>query len=256
MSKKLGLVLGGGSARGYAHIGVLKVLEREGIPIDLIAGTSMGSLIGAHYACGFHPSELEEMALATKKRHIASLSFSKKALLSTRRIRKILDRGIGDATFQDLAIPLSVVTMDILKGEEVIISTGPVKEAVLSSISIPGVFPPRRMNDKLLIDGGHINQVPVSVAKNMGADFVIAVDIGFVAKKRGQYRNAVQIAIRAIEIMARKLMAIEEANADIVIKPDVESESVMAYHRAAYFIQAGEEATKAALPMIRAKINL
>ena len=256
MSKRLGLVLGGGSARGYAHIGVLKVLEREGIPIDLIAGTSMGSLIGAHYACGFRPSELEEMALATKKRHIASLSFSKKALLSTRKIRRILDRGIGDRTFQDLNLPLSVVAMDILTGEEVIINTGSVKEAVLASISIGGVFPPIQTNDRLLIDGGPINQVPVSVVRNMGADIVIAVDVGFLARKRDEYRNSVQIAVRTLDIMAKKLMAREEADADIVIKPDVESESVMAYHRASFFIKAGAEAVVEALPAIKAKIEI
>ena len=112
------------------------------------------------------------------------------------------------------------------------------------------------MNGRMLLDGGPINRVPVSVAINMSADFVIAVDIGFMARKRDQYKNLVQIAIRVLDIMAKKLMAREEADADIVIKPDVESESIMAYHKAAYFIQAGEEATKAILPMIKAKIKL
>jgi NTE family protein len=255
-SQKIGLVLGGGSARGYAHIGVLKILEREGIPIHLIAANSMGSLMGAYYACGFRPSELEEMALATKRRHIASMSLTRKALLSTRKVRKILNRDIGNRTFQELEIPLSVVATDILTGKEVILNTGSVKEAVLASISFPGVFPPIRMSDKLLIDGGSVNQVPVSVARNMGADVVIAVDVGFLAKKRDEYRNLVQIAVRAQDIMAKKQMAIEEADADVVIKPDVESESVIAYHKAAFFIEAGAKAAAEALPAMKAKIGV
>ena len=249
MLQKIGLALGGGAARGYAHIGVLKVLERERTPIDLIAGTSMGSLVGAYYACGFRLSELEEIAIATKRHHIASIGFSKKGLLSTRKITKILDRDIGSRTFQDLKIPLSVVTMDILTGEEVVINTGPVKEAVLASISIPGVFPPREVNGRLLVDGGNINQVPVSVVRNMGADFVIAVHLGFLAKKRDEYGNAVQIFVKALDAMAKKLMDIEEKDANVIIKPDVESESITAYHKASFFIEAGAKATEEVLPI-------
>jgi len=251
MSQKIGLALGGGAARGYAHIGVLKVLEREGIPIDLIAGTSMGSLVGAYYACGLRPSELEEMAIATKRRHIASISFSKKALLSARKITKILDRNIGDRAFQDLEIPLSVVTMDLFTGEEVVIDSGSVKEAVLASISIPGVFPPRELNDRLLVDGGNINQVPVSIVRNMGADVVIAVHLGFLGKKRDEYSSAVQIFVQALDMMAKKLMDSEEKNADVIIKPDVESESMAAYHKASLFIEAGARATEEVLYKIR-----
>ena len=251
MSQKMGLALGGGAARGYAHIGVLKVLEREGIPIDFIAGTSMGSLVGAYYACGFRLSELEEMALATKRRHLAGLGFSKKALLSTRKITKILARDIGSRTFQDLATPLSVVTMDILTGDEVVIDTGSVKEAVLASISIPGIFPPREVNGRLLVDGGIINQVPVSVVRDMGADFIIAVNLGFLGNKRDKYTNAAQIFIQALDMMAKKLMTIEEKDADVIIKPDVESTSVAAYHKAAFFIEAGAKATEEVLTKIR-----
>jgi len=254
MSQKIGLALAGGAARGYAHIGVLKILEREGIHIDLIAGTSMGSLVGAYYACGISSSEIEEMAIATKRRHITSIGFSKKGLLSTRKITKMLSRDIGSRTFQDLAIPLSIVTTDILTGEEVVISTGSVKEAVLASISVAGVFPPREVNGRLLIDGGYVNQVPVSVVRNMGADFVIAVVVGFWSKKRNQYSNAVQIAIRAIDIMAGHLAAKEEENADIIIKPDVEFESPAAYHKSDFFIKAGAKATEEAIPRIKARL--
>jgi NTE family protein len=171
MSQKIGLALGGGAARGYAHIGVLKILERERISVDLIAGTSMGSLVGAYYACGFSS----------------------------------------------------------------------------------GVFPPRKLNGRLLIDGGYVNQVPVSVVRSMGADFVIAVDVGFWARKRDKYNNSIQIAVRAIDIMAKKLMTEEEKDADVIIKPDVESENIAAYHKAAFFIEAGAKATAAVLPKIKAR---
>jgi NTE family protein len=253
MLQKIGLALGGGAARGYAHIGVLKILERECIPVDLIAGTSMGSLVGAYYACGFSSSEIEQMAIAIKRRHIASIGFSKKGLLSTKKITKMLSRDIGNRTFQDLAIPLFVVTTDIFTGEEVVISTGSVKEAVLASISVAGVFPPRELNGRLLIDGGYVNQVPVSVVRSMGADFVIAVGVGFWARKRNKYNNAVQVAVRAIDIMAKKLMVEEEKDADVIIKPDVESESIAAYHKAAFFIEAGAKATEEVLPKIKAR---
>ncbi len=201
MLDKVGLALGGGAARGYAHIGVLKVLERERIPVDLIAGTSMGSMVGAYYACGYRPSELEDIAMATKRRHIVSPGYSKMALLSNRKIVRMLDSHIGNRTFEDLEIPLSVVTMDILTGDEVIINTGLVKEAVLTSISVPGVFPPRETDGKILLDGGPIDQVPVGVVRNMGAHRVIAVDIGFLAKKREKYKNAIHIITRALDIM-------------------------------------------------------
>jgi NTE family protein len=253
MSQKIGLALGGGAARGYAHIGVLKILERERISVDLIAGTSMGSLVGAYYACGFSSAEIEKMAIAIKRRHIVSIGFSKKGLLSTKKITKRLSRDIGNRTFQNLETPLSVVTTDIFTGEEVVISTGFVKEAVLTSISIAGVFPPRKLNGRLLIDGGYVNQVPVSVVRSMGADFVIAVDVGFWARKRDKYNNSIQIAVRAIDIMAKKLMTEEEKDADVIIKPDVESENIAAYHKAAFFIEAGAKATAAVLPKIKAR---
>jgi len=255
MAQKIGLALGGGAARGYAHIGVLKVLEREGIPIDLIAGTSMGSLVGLYYAYGYSPTEIEAIARTITRRNIASIGFSKKGLLSPRKITKMLARDIGDITFQDLNMPLSVITTDLLHAERVVISEGPIKEAVLASISIAGIFPPREINGRLLIDGGYVNQVPVSVAHDMGADFVIAVVTGFWATKRDKYTNAIQIGIRAMDIMARKLSAKEEENADVIIKPDVESESLIDYHKAEFFIEAGVKATEEALPQITALLS-
>src|SRR5512143_3169010 len=179
-SKKVGLALGGGYSRGLAHIGVLEVLEREGIPIDLIAGTSAGALVGALYACERDASLIKHQAAQMDWVGLTSLidlTIHRSGFLGGRKVTNLLKQLIGDAYFEDLEIPFCCVATDIITGDQVELCSGSVLDAVRASISIPVVFTVVKNQGKYLVGGGLVNPVPVSVAKAMGADFVIAVDV-------------------------------------------------------------------------------
>ena len=178
--RKIGLALGGGGARGLAHIGVLEVLEREGIPIDMIAGTSAGAAIGALYAQGKNTRELKELARSwdwKKRAQIIDLALPKSGFIAGKRIKKLLKSIIGDVSFSDLKLPFACVATDIITGQEVIINQGSVLEAVRASISVPIIFTIAKLKGRYLVDGGLSEPVPVSVLKDMGADFIIAVNV-------------------------------------------------------------------------------
>jgi len=180
MAKKIGLALGTGSARALAHIGVLKVLEKEGIPIDFIAGTSAGAMIGAIYAAGISPWEMEEITLNIDKRKTITLftpSVSNSGLLDGNRIAKFIESILGRQNIGDLKIPFAAIATDLLRGEEIIITEGSVITALRASMSIPGIFTPVKYNGRLLADGGLVNPVPVSTTIGMGANIVIAVNV-------------------------------------------------------------------------------
>ncbi len=176
-----GLALGGGSARGLAHVGVILALEAYDIPIDIIAGTSIGAVIGSLYASGATVKELEEVALSIKKSKTLFMidpTFPRSGLISGDRIEKMLNKfALKNLTFGDLNIPFSAVATEIESGAEVIINQGKVIDAVRASISIPGIFTPVKYQDYYLVDGGVVNPVPVNVAKMMGADIIIAVSL-------------------------------------------------------------------------------
>ena len=176
-----GLALGGGSARGLAHVGVILALEAYDIPIDIIAGTSIGAVIGSLYASGATVKELEEVALSIKKSKTLFMidpTFPRSGLISGDRIEKMLNKfALKDKTFDDLNIPFAAVATEIENGAEVIISQGKLIDAVRASISIPGIFTPVKYQDYYLVDGGLVNPVPANVAQMMGADIVIAVSL-------------------------------------------------------------------------------
>ena len=178
---KFGLALGSGSARGLAHVGVIQVLEAYGIPIDMIAGTSIGSVIGSLYASGASIEQLEEAALSMRISKTLSLldpALTHSGFIKGHRAEEILKNiALKDKTFDDLNIPFAAVATIIENGTEVIINRGKVIDAVRASISIPGIFTPVKYQDYYLVDGGLVNPVPVDVTKNMGADIIIAVSL-------------------------------------------------------------------------------
>lgn len=179
---KIGLALGSGAARGLAHIGVLKALKEKNMPIDMIAGSSIGALVGACYARKDEIANLEQIVLNTDWKQLARLADPNlvllfKGVIHGKKVKELLRSLIGDVEFKDLKIPLAVVATDVSTGEEIIIKEGSVIEAVRASISIPAIFMPVKFRDKFLIDGGIVNPVPVSVVKNMGPTFVIACNV-------------------------------------------------------------------------------
>jgi len=176
---KIGLALGSGSARGWAHIGVIQALAEAGVSVDYIAGTSIGALVGAVYASGGINS-LKDIVLQLDWKKILSLFdvvFPKSGLIDGRKVADFIRNHVQEKNIEDLSIPFSSVSTNLATGEEVVIQKGDVIEAVRAGISVPGIFTPVRKDGMILVDGGLVNPVPVSVARGMGADFVIAVDL-------------------------------------------------------------------------------
>jgi len=186
---EVALVLGGGGARGLAHIGILKVLEKNHIPIHLIVGTSMGAFVGGFYAAGTGIALMEELALSVDRTFVAKMlspSLSTSGLVDGERVRSYLEEFLGDLHIEELRIPFSSVSTDLTTGEEVILSRGPLADAIMASIAIPALFKPVRYEDRYLVDGGLVNPLPVSVAHRLGADVIIAVNITQVLSKVGK----------------------------------------------------------------------
>ena len=188
MRKKIGLALGSGSARGWAHIGVIKALDEAGIRLDYIAGTSAGAVVGAVYASGRIDS-LKDVVLRLDWRKVISfldVVFPKSGLIDGKKIADFVRTNVGEKNIEDLRLPFCAVSTDLATGNEVLIKNGDIIEAVRASISMPGVFTPVKISNAILVDGGLVNPVPVSVARKMGADLVIAVNLnhGIVAKRR------------------------------------------------------------------------
>lgn len=178
--RKIGLALGSGSAKGLAHIGVLKVLDEQKIPVDFIAGTSIGALIGVVYASGVSTREMEEIAFNIDKKQITSFftpTIPYSGLVEGKRITEFIKSIIGNPNIEDLKIPFAAIATNVLNGRKVMITKGSAVEAVRASISIPGIFTPCKHNGDFLVDGGLVDPVPVNCVRDMGADYIIGVNV-------------------------------------------------------------------------------
>jgi NTE family protein len=274
-SRKVGLALSGGGARGLAHIGVLKVLEREGVPIDYLAGTSMGGVVAALYAAGLSPGSMEEETLRmTSPRRLLGLidrSLPRRGLFEGQKVQTYLASYLGDRTFDDLRIPLTVVAVDLNTGREVYLNQGRVIDAVRATIAIPGIFTPVERDGQCLVDGGLLDNLPADAARRMGADLVIAVDV-FPTEappslfRRWRHRryvpnemaDMVEVLYRALwvlqaEVHRRKL---SEARPEIVIQPTIPPDAMIftGFPRAAEIIAAGESTATEAVPQLRSLV--
>ena len=254
--KKTALVLGGGSARGFAHVGVLKVLQREKIKFDLVVGTSIGALVGVTYAMGEDMARPEEIALKFNARESLDIMIPPAmGLIKGNHIYTIIKGLVGEKTFSDLKIPMAVVTTDIEKGEEVTFTSGPLAEAIHASCSYPGIFVPRRISNRLLVDGGIINSVPVSVARRMGADIVVAVDAGFCVQV-GEIKSIFGVILQALQITGEELNRYQSMQADVLIKPDLGAINQLDFGSAKLAIQKGEVSAMEKLKLIKRALNL
>ena len=253
--QKIALALGGGSARGIANIGVLKILERERIPIDLIVGSSIGSLIGAAYSMGVPTYRMEKAALKFSWDKLADFSISKTAILKGRKLEKIVAEFTDTKNFSDAQIPLAITTTDIETGEEIVHTKGNLQKIIRASCSWPGIFPPVTIEGRKLVDGGIKNSIPVKMAKHLGATKIIAVDIGFCVKK-GKIDNLFQMFIQSVQILGEELDTYQSKEADVIIKPKLRNLDQFAFSRGKQAISDGEEAAKAAISEIRKKLRL
>ena len=267
--KKVGLALSGGAARVLAHVGVISVLHKEGIPIDMIAGTSVGAIIGAVYARHRDPEKMKEYALDPnwkKRGPMIDPSFPRTGFIKGKKIEKLLESFLGgDIVFRDLQIPLACVATDITTGEEIVIDSGPVVEAVRASISLPGIFTLVKCEGRYLVDGGLTTPVPVEVVRRMGADFIIAVNVNpdvsvrldkttVKLKKAQKSPNIFQVLMQSIYITTHSLACSSLENADIVIEPDTADISAGEFDRTPELITLGEMAAAEAVPEIKRKL--
>lgn len=258
---KIGLALGSGGMWGLAHIGVLKVLEENNVPLDYIAGSSMGAIIGAYYALNPNVKELEEKTLDLTKwklMKLVDIGIPKISLISGNKIRDFLEELIGDKSFSDTKIPLQIVATDLKSGEEIVIEKGRLVDAIMASISMPGIFPPVKLNNKLLIDGGVINPTPTNIVKEMGSDVVIGVDLTMRNNSEIRSLNIIQTLMRSYEILrtqSTKFNINENDKNLLILEPDTTKIRSFKFYEIQKYINEGERVTKEYLPKIKKLIK-
>jgi len=253
--RKVALVLGGGSARGLAHIGVLKVLEREKIPIDSIVGTSMGAMIGAAYSGGVSISQMEEHAYKFTLKKILDPTMPSMGLLAGEKLESTIRQLIDGRRFEDCKIPLAIVANDIETGEEVVFQKGDLIKVIRASCSWPGIFNPVRIDGRLLSDGGIKHSVPTKIARDLGADYVIAVDVGFCVRK-GKIDNIFQMMMQSFQIMGEELNRYQSRDADAIIKVFLTDIDQAAFEKSREIIAKGAEAAEAAVWQIKKDLRI
>lgn len=253
---RIGLALGGGGARGFAHIGALRVLEQEKIPIDLVVGTSVGSLVGALYADQGRVLDAEMSALTVGEEELFDqtlIPLFSGGLVKGKKLEEFLRRNLKHPLIQNMVVPFTAVAVDLESGETVLFRAGDVASAVHASCAIPGVFVPVTIGGRTYVDGGVTNPVPASVARELGAEVVIAMSVPPPARKPPS-RNQFSVAYHAISIMAAEIGRLRAGEADVVIATEVGKVDFDDFSQKRRLIEAGEAAARAALPAIRAAI--
>jgi len=247
----IGLALGGGFARGMAHIGVLKVLEEEGIPIRIIAGTSVGALIGACYCSGLSIEELEKVAHSVRFTTFARWTVSRYGFASNDRMVQFLNRTLKVKTFEELRIPLGVTATDFNSGEGVVFHSGSMVDPVRASCAYPGMFLPVEIRGRWLVDGMLSHPVPTSPLHEMGADRVIAVHLRGQWSKDGAPRHLFDVIGQSFAIAQDQMSHLWRGAADVIVEPDVAGFAYDDFKRAGELISAGEIAMRKVLPEVR-----
>jgi NTE family protein len=247
----IGLALGGGFARGFAHLGVLQVLEDHQIAISHIAGTSVGSILGAAYASGAPLARVMDACRNLRFRDIARWRVSRLGLASNQRLGALIERVFSSRQFEDLRIPLAVVATDLSSGEPVVFKQGNLVDAIRASCAFPGLFEPVEIGTRCLADGGLVAPVPTHAARLIGATTVIGVSVGVHDGHRGAPTNIFQVVSRAVGAAQKHQLEIWEKHADLVLRPDLQSFAWDDFDRAEEAIQAGAATARRALPRIQ-----
>jgi len=254
--RKIGLALGGGFARCMAHIGVLKVLEEEKIPVDFVAGTSAGAILGAAYCAGMSVRELEEIAPTARFRDFARRTLSRYGFYASDPMADFCERVIKLKNFEDLKIPLAVTATDLQTGEPVIFTKGPLVDPMRASCAYPGMFPPVEVDGRSLIDGMLAYLVPTTPLREMGAEHVIAVYLSADRSRQPAPRHLLELIGQCFSISEAKMRDLWQKDADVVIEPDIDGFAFDCFARAKELIANGETAARAALPQLRRLLHL
>lgn len=246
---KIAVVLGAGSSKGFAHIGVLKILESNKIPIHMIVGTSVGSVIGCLYAYGYDAFQLQKLSFSIEKGDIVDLVLPENGFIKGEKLEEWVNKTLKNTLIEKLKIPFYAVATDIQSGQEVAFGSGNAGMAIRASSSIPGVFRPVRIGDRMYVDGGVVSPVAVDVAKRFGADIVIAVDIS-TRVERAWPQNTIETILQSLNVMYEKLASLQLAKADVVIKPKVGHIGSADFSKRHEAILEGEKAALEVLPQI------
>ena len=246
---KIALVLGAGAAKGFAHIGVLKILESSKIPIHMIVGTSVGSFVGSLYAYGYDAYALQKIAMTLQKSDVAELTIPDNGFLKGERLRDYINTKVHSTPLEKLRIPMYVVATDIKTGNSVVFKSGNTGMAVQASCSIPGVFQPARFSGASYVDGGVVNPLAVDIAKRYGADIVIAVDISSGIDSVVP-TTTIDTIMKSIQIMYSKMSQIPLSQAEVIIKPVVGFVGSADFGQRNEAIMEGEKAALAVIPQI------
>jgi NTE family protein len=250
---KIALALGGGAARGFAHIGVIKALEAQGIVPDIVVGTSAGSVVAALYAAGMSGFELQNLALQMDESMVADWTLPNRGVLKGMALQDFINQKVKSLSIQRLPKPLGVVATDLQSGEMVLFRRGDTGIAVRASSAVPGVFQPVEIGGRDYVDGGLTSPVPAQSARSMGADFVIAVDISNVSR-RDKLAGTLDVLLQTFAIMGHTISGHELADADVVVRPKTAAVSSTDFEGRHLAILEGEKAAAAIMPELKAKL--
>jgi NTE family protein len=255
--RTIGLALSGGSTYGAAHVGVMEVLNQNGIQPDMIAGTSAGALVGAAYFACVPLKEIETLFLTMNWPTLLRLSIrSPRSLFDTQPMEEFLRKKLGDIEFKDLKIPFAAVACDIHTGERVVLQSGPVAPAVRASAAIPGLFSPVEIGGRLLVDGGIVDNLPVDLVRSMGADYVIASDVAKRGPGNKKLDNAFEILLAMTYIMQERAALPDTNQSECYIRPQVSQYFSWGFKDAPRMVYAGREASRAALPKLKRNLRI
>jgi NTE family protein len=242
--KKIGLGLGGGAVLGAAHIGVLKALEENEISISYVAGTSIGAFVSAFYAFKKDLNEIEKIALDLDWFDLSGISLSQSGLLSNKKLGELISEHIGDVHFDQADIPLAMIATDIASGKKVVLQEGKVAKAAMASTCIPGIFIPVEIDDTLLVDGGIVENVPITPLQEMGAEFIIAVDLN-ARRSHKKPENIIEVLMNAFDFTMMTATKLQSQEADLIIKPDLSGFNMIDTEQTPDLIERGyDEAIK------------
>lgn len=253
---RIGLALGGGAARGFAHVGVIQVLEEAGIRPALVTGTSAGSLVAALYASGKSGAQLQQVAETMEEATIAdwTLQIFTRGVLRGEALAKYVNAQVGQKPIEAMVMPLGIVATDLNSGNEVLFQRGDTGTAVRASSAVPAVFQPVKVGTREYVDGGLVSPVPVRAARKMGAELIIAVDIS-TAPEASAANGTLEILLQTFTIMGKSISSIELKDADVLVRPQLAGVSSADFSARRRSIEAGRQAMLLALPQLRAAIE-
>jgi NTE family protein len=251
---KVALVLGAGASRGFTHIGAIKILEANRVPIHMIVGTSAGSFVGSLYAYGFSAFQLQSLSFALEKGDIIDLTVPDKGFIKGEKLESYVNHMVNNTPIEKMRTPFYAVATDIQSGEEVVFASGNTGMAVRASCSIPGIFQPVKIGERDYVDGGLVSPVAVDYAKKMGADLVIAVDIS-IAANNPPPQTTIDTIMQSVIIMYSKISQNQLSRADIIIRPKVSHISSTDFSKRHEAVLEGEKAALEAMPQIKAALD-